>query len=47
MRVILVAKSPSGNRSILFPEQSDLSKESEMLDCQRAQTSEDEGPNSK
>lgn len=37
-RVILVAKSPSGNKSNTFPKQSHLSKESGMLDCQNAQT---------
>lgn len=42
-KVILVARSPSRNKSITSPKQSHLSKESEMLDCQRAQTSEDAG----
>lgn len=45
--VIFVAMSPSGNKSITSPKQSHLSKESEMLDCQRAQTSEDAGSNNK
>uniref|UniRef100_A0A8C0B1C9 ATPase family AAA domain-containing protein 2 n=1 Tax=Buteo japonicus TaxID=224669 RepID=A0A8C0B1C9_9AVES len=33
-RVILVAKSASGKKSVMLPEHSDLRKESDMLDCQ-------------
>lgn len=42
-RVILVANSPSGKRSVMLPEHSDLREKSEMTYCQRARTSEDRG----
>ncbi|NXW14840.1 ATAD2 protein, partial [Circaetus pectoralis] len=40
-RDILVAKSASGKKSVMLPEHSDLRKESDMLDCQIAESSED------
>ncbi|XP_009879302.1 PREDICTED: ATPase family AAA domain-containing protein 2 [Charadrius vociferus] len=40
-RVLLVAKSASEKKSVMLPEHSDLRKESEMLDCQIAESSED------
>ncbi|NXN69829.1 ATAD2 protein, partial [Himantopus himantopus] len=40
-RVLLVAKSASEKKSVMFPEHSDLRKDSEMLDCQIAEGSED------
>ncbi|XP_069636094.1 ATPase family AAA domain-containing protein 2 [Haliaeetus albicilla] len=40
-RVILVAKSASGKKSVMLPEHSDLRKESDMLDCQTPESSED------
>lgn len=36
-----MADSPYGNKCILFCEQSDLSEENEIPDCQRALTPED------
>ncbi|KAM6411398.1 ATPase family AAA domain-containing protein 2 isoform 2-T2 [Pluvialis apricaria] len=40
-RVLLVAKSASEKKSVMLPEHSDRRKESEMLDCQIAESSED------
>ncbi|XP_075351344.1 ATPase family AAA domain-containing protein 2-like isoform X2 [Mycteria americana] len=40
-RVLLVAKSASERKSVMLPEHSDLRKESEMPDCQIAESSED------
>ncbi|NXL48117.1 ATAD2 protein, partial [Podilymbus podiceps] len=40
-RVFLVAKSPSEKKSVMLPEHSDLRKESEMPDCQTAESSEE------
>uniref|UniRef100_A0A8B9NHE4 ATPase family AAA domain-containing protein 2 n=1 Tax=Accipiter nisus TaxID=211598 RepID=A0A8B9NHE4_9AVES len=40
-RVILVAKSASGKKSVMLPERSDLRKESDMMDFQITESSED------
>ncbi|XP_077027311.1 ATPase family AAA domain-containing protein 2-like [Agelaius phoeniceus] len=42
-RVTLVAKSPAAEKSVMFPECSDLREDSEMPDCQIARTAEDAG----
>ncbi|XP_075561822.1 ATPase family AAA domain-containing protein 2-like [Pelecanus crispus] len=44
-QALLVAKSASEKKSVMIPERSDLRKESEMLDCQIAGSSEEGGSN--
>ncbi|KAM9268187.1 LOW QUALITY PROTEIN: ATPase family AAA domain-containing protein 2-like [Morus bassanus] len=46
-RVLLVAKSASEKKSVMLPEHSGLRKESEMLDCQGAGSSEEGDSNGK
>lgn len=46
-RVILVAKSASGKKSVMSPEHSNLRKESDMMHCQTPESSEDGYSNGK
>lgn len=46
-RVLLVAKSASEEKSVMLPEHSGRRKESEVPDCQRAESSEEGDSNGK